>query len=72
MVSLQTPLNPAQVEILKFFAHGLTAAQLDELRRILIEFRFKLLDEHIEEVTQHKNLTPSEVDKASKEHRRRP
>lgn len=69
MVSLQTPLNAAQVEILKLFANGLTAEQLDELRRILIEFRFKLLDEHIEEAVQQKGLTPLEVDQVSKEHR---
>jgi hypothetical protein len=69
---LQPPYNPAQIEILKLFSQGLTEAQTEELRRILVAFRFKLLDEHVEEVANSKSLTKKEVDKASKEHHRAP
>ena len=69
---LQPPYNPAQVEILKLFSQGLTEAQLEELRRILIAFRFKLLDEHVEGVANAKGLTKKEIDKESKEHHRTP
>jgi hypothetical protein len=67
---LQPPYNPAQVEILKLFSQGLSEAQTEELRRILIAFRFKLLDEHVEDIVNSKGLTKKEIDKASKEHRR--
>lgn len=69
---LQPPYNPAQIEILKLFSQGLTEAQLEELRRILIAFRFKLLDEHVEDIVHAKGLTKREVDNASKEHHRTP
>lgn len=52
--TLQTPFNAAQVEILKLFSQGLTESQLEELRRTLIAFRFKLLDEHVEQVVKLK------------------
>lgn len=67
---LQPPYNPAQVEILKLFSQGLTEAQLEELRKLLIAFRFKLLDEHVETIAAKKGLTKKEIDKASTEHRR--
>ena len=67
---LQPPYNPAQVEILKLFSQGLTEAQMEELRQLLISCRFKLLDAHVEEVVHAKGLTKRELDKASSEHRR--
>ena len=71
-VTLQTPFNAAQVEILKLFSQGLTEAQLEELRRTLIAFRFKLLDEHVEQVVKQKGLTTEQINQASWEHRRTP
>lgn len=68
--TLQTPFNEAQVEILKLFSQGLTDEQLEELRRILIAFRFKLLDEHVEQVVDQKGLTPEQINHASWAHRR--
>jgi hypothetical protein len=38
---LQTPLNAAQLELLQLFAGGLTDEQIVELRRILLDFKFK-------------------------------
>lgn len=67
---LQTPLNDAQVEILQLFSEGLTNEQLQELRDLLIEFRFRLLDEQILKVAEEKNLTYSKIEKLSKEHHR--
>lgn len=71
-VPLQTPFNPAQVEILKIFSEGLTEAQIEELRQVLLEFRLKLLDDHIEAIAEQKKLTVEQINKASKEHRRTP
>ncbi len=68
--TLQMPFNPAQVEILKLFSQGLTDAQTEDLRRILIAFRFKLLDEHVERVAEQKGLTREQVNAAAQGHRR--
>ena len=73
MVSdLQTPLNEAQVEILKMFSQGLTDEQLADLRNILIAFRFKLLDEHVEKLVEQKGLSREQINQASWSHRRTP
>jgi len=66
--TLQTPFNPAQVEILKLFSQGLTEEQTEDLRKILIAFRFKLLDEQVELVAKEKGLTLKQVNKASQGH----
>lgn len=68
--TLQTPFNTAQVEILQLFSQGLTDAQLEELRRILIDFRFQLLDEQVEKVAKEKGLSVEQINRASQEHRR--
>lgn len=66
--TLQTPFNAAQVEILKLFSQGLTDEQTEDLRQILIAFRFKLLDEHAEQVAKRKGLTLEQVNEASQGH----
>jgi cellobiose-specific phosphotransferase system component IIB len=71
-VTLQTPFNAAQVEILKLFSQGLTDEQTEELRRVLIAFRFKLLDEHVEQAVEQKGLMPEQINQASWGHRRTP
>lgn len=68
--TLQTPFNTAQVEILQIFSQGLTDEQLQELRRILVDFRFKLLDDHVEKVIKQKGLNVAQINSASHEHRR--
>ncbi|MEM6319478.1 MAG: hypothetical protein AAF960_17535 [Bacteroidota bacterium] len=70
--SLQMPFNEAQVEILKLFSQGLTDKQTEELRRILIAFRFKLLDEQAKKVATKKGLTMQQINAVSKEHNRVP
>jgi hypothetical protein len=69
-MEVQTPFNPAQVEILKLFSQGLTDAQTEDLRQVLIAFRFKLLNEQVEKVAKKKGLTLEQVNNASLEHRR--
>ena len=69
--SLSMPFNNAQVEILKLFSQGLSDKQTEELRRVLITFRFKLLDEQVVEVAAKKKLTLEDINKASQEHHRK-
>ena len=69
---LTTPFNEAQVEILKLFSSGLTDKQLDELRKLLITFKFQLLDTHVEKIISEKGLTDDDIEKVSSEHWRTP
>lgn len=68
--SFPMPFNNAQVEILKLFSQGLSDQQTEELRRVLIAFRFKLLDEHVEKVAAKKKLTLAKINQASQKHHR--
>lgn len=69
---LKTPFNQSQVEILKLFSQGLTEKQIEELRQVLIAFKLKLLDDHLDKVVQEKGLTIEQINAASYEHRRTP
>jgi hypothetical protein len=53
MQTLPASLNPAQLELLQIFAGGLTEEQMIELRRILLDFKFRrvtaLADKFVDE-----------------------
>ena len=68
--TLQMPFNAAQVEILKLFSQGLTEEQTEDLRQLLTAFRFKLLDEQVEQAAKKKGLTLEQINKASQGHLR--
>ena len=50
----------------------LTEEQTEELRKLLIEFRFKLLNEHVQKVAEEKGISVKDIDAASNEHCRTP
>ena len=43
---------------------------MEELRRLLIAFRFRLLDEQVEKAAAKKGLTVGQVNETSRGHRR--
>ncbi|MBL7791230.1 MAG: hypothetical protein JNK77_02815 [Saprospiraceae bacterium] len=53
---MTTSLNNAQLEILKLFAADLSDAELADLRRVLIDFRYRRLQQAIDQ------LNPSQED----------
>lgn len=69
---LKTSFNDAQVELLQMFASGLSDKQLQDLRQVLIAFKFRLLDEHVEKVIAEKGITDEQINNASFEHLRTP
>ena len=46
---MTTTLNKAQIEILKLFAADLSEEELEELRQVLIEFRYRRLQQAIDQ-----------------------
>ncbi len=61
-------LNNAQLEILQLFASNLSEEELDDLRRVLIEFRYRRLQQALDKM----NLSPSQIETWRKGHDRTP
>ncbi len=51
-------LNNAQLEILQLFAADLSEEELDDLRRTLIEFRYRRLQQSLDKM----NLSPAQIE----------
>ena len=63
-----TTLNSAQLEILKLFAADLSEEELQDLRRLLIDFRYNRLQQAIERL----NPTKKQIEDWGKGHDRMP
>ena len=61
-------LNNAQLEILQLFAADLSEEELDDLRRVLIEFRYRRLQQALDKM----NLSPAQIEAWRKGHNRTP
>ncbi len=62
-------LTNAQLEILKVFAHPISEQRLEELRKLLFEFKAKQL---IQDMDQHWDLEQRNPDDLLQEHLRTP
>lgn len=65
-------LNPAQLELLQLFAGGLTDAQLDELRRILLDFKFRRVTALADQFVDEKGWTSKDIAEDARHIERRP
>ncbi|MBL7802737.1 MAG: hypothetical protein JNL02_03305 [Saprospiraceae bacterium] len=65
---MSAALNNAQLEILQLFAADLSPEELAELRRILIEFRYRRLQKAI----NHLDLSEGAMEEWQKGHERTP
>jgi hypothetical protein len=67
---ISTPLNIAQIELIQLFEHELDSHELSALRKLLIDFRFRLVEERAERITKAKSWNKSDIDDISKGHQR--
>jgi len=65
---MSASLNNAQLEILKLFAADLSEAELQDLRRLLIEFRYRRLQEAVDKL----NPSKEQIEAWGKGHDRTP
>lgn len=65
---MSAPLNNAQLEILKLFAADLSEVELQDLRRLLIEFRYRRLQQALDRL----NPAKEQVETWGKGHDRTP
>ena len=67
---LNTPFNAAQIELIQLLATDLETEKLMELRKVLIAFRFRLVEERAERIAKAKDWTVAQINQMSEEHNR--
>jgi hypothetical protein len=70
--TLPLQLNTAQLELLQLFAGGLSDDQLDELRRILLDFKLRRVTALADKFVDEKGWTSKDIAKDAKSIERRP
>lgn len=65
-------LNEAQLEILQLFAGGLSETQLQELRRILLDFKFQRITELADQYVDDKGWSDQDISQDAQNISRRP
>ena len=69
---LNKPFNAAQIELIQLLAQNLETQELAELRKILVAFRFKLVEQRAERIAQANNWTEEQINNMAQEHHRTP
>lgn len=57
MTKLSQPLTAAQLQILELFSEKLSKEELEELRKWLLEFRYRRLQNTLDQVADEKGWT---------------
>jgi thermostable 8-oxoguanine DNA glycosylase len=69
---LNKPFNSAQIELIQLLAQDLDNRELMELRKILVAFRFRLVEERAERIAHAKGWSDEQINQMSQEHLRTP
>lgn len=72
VAKLQTPFSDAQLELLKLFNTPLNKEDLSELKQILLDFKFRKLQQVIERDVEAKDYTSKDFIEMNKGHQRTP
>ncbi|MEZ4952801.1 MAG: hypothetical protein R2825_04405 [Saprospiraceae bacterium] len=70
--TLATPFSNAQLELLKLFSSDLTDNDLEELKRILLAFKFKRVTQLADKIWEEKGWTNEDVERMLHTHMRTP
>ncbi len=68
--SLSLPLSNIQQELLKLFADDLPESDLQEIKKLLVEWRFKKLKEAANKVWDEKGWTAEDMERLLHTHER--
>ena len=69
---LNKPFNAAQIELIQLLAQDLETQELMDLRALLLNFRFRLVEQRAERIAQANNWTEEQINQMSQEHHRTP
>lgn len=59
--AIQTPFNTAQLELLKLFAEGVNEQEMTELKRILLDFKFKRVSDLADKIIDEKGWSANDI-----------
>lgn len=59
--AIHTPFNTAQLELLKLFAEGVNEQEMTELKRILLDFKFKRVSDLADKIIDEKGWSAKEI-----------
>ncbi len=59
--AIQTPFITAQLELLKLFAEGVNEQEMAELKRILLDFKFKRVSDLADKIIDEKKWSAKEI-----------
>lgn len=63
MTALQTPFNTAQLELLQLFEGGINDTETAELKKILLDFKFKRVSDLADKIIDANNWSAEEIAK---------
>ncbi len=72
MQQLTTPFSNAQIELLKLFSTNLTDSDLVELKRILLEFKFRRVTAMADKLWDEKGWNNDDMNRLLHTHMRKP
>ena len=70
--SIQSSLSNVQLELLKLFADNVPESELLEIKKILVEWRFRKLKDAANKVWDEKGWTAEDMEKLLQGHERTP
>jgi hypothetical protein len=69
---IKTPFSNAQLELLKLFSNDLKEQELQELKQILLTFKFKRVTKMFDEIWDEKGWTEETMTEFLNTHKRTP
>lgn len=72
ITTIQTPFSEGQLELLKLFNTSLDDSDLLELKQILLDFKFRKLQQIIKRDVENKDYSKQDFENMDKEHNRTP
>ena len=71
MTTLATKLNPVQLHLLQMFSHLNKESHLNDLKKVLLDFYAKKVDDLSEELWEEKGLSDEDMDDLLNAHLRK-
>ncbi len=71
-LAIQTPFSEAQLELLGLSKMKLNSSDIQELRQLLLEFKFRKLQNNIEQLVEEKGYSEKTFEAMQQEHNRTP
>lgn len=72
MVTVQSPFNEAQLEIIQLFGTGVSDDDMKELKQVLLAFKFRRVAQLADKISREKGWTDEFIDAIPDGHLRTP